>query len=356
MTPLLLLFWLVTMPTASVDCSLWVDVNPTAAQVTEACGSIDLSGHTVRLVYLGSGEIACEQAGTDIFRLSQLCSSFNLGIYQIQVVSAPTRNLACSVISADDPPSDAEILAACGQADLDRYKSGALILEPMGTAPKSYQAAPSCSVPPVTIGGGMFETPPSAEALTTSAPLQFLAGRLIWFGIVHADCDGWSGVDPETGGATSCGMRSARAVVNAWQNRFDGDIYAAAIAENVPASLLKRVLSIESQFWPLWGNRPAGETGIAQLTMGAADTYLRIYGPEDYGVLSPDEQAGLQSLFLAGLRCEPCDLQGALNHERANIVTYARVLRAYRCASTDWRDALVRWNGETYTQRVERGG
>jgi hypothetical protein len=46
-------------------------------------------------------------------------------------------------------------------------------------------------------------------------------------------------------------------------------------------------------------------------------------------------------------------LPAAVQKERENIIYYARILRAYACSSSNWRAALVLWNGEPYTQKVE---
>jgi hypothetical protein len=201
-------------------------------------------------------------------------------------------------------------------------------------------------------GVGLYDQPTAAADLATSEPLTWLAGRLIWYGQVKPDCLGLSGLDPVTLAANACGMEATSEKVSDWQNQFDADIYAAASTEGVPARLLKRVLKVESQFWPLWDERPAGEIGMAQVTLAGADQYLRWYDPY-YNTASVKNQQGMQAAFLASLRCDNCSLYEATAKERANIVTYARILRSYRFTADDWRGALVRWNGEDYASKVE---
>ncbi len=94
-----------------------------------------------------------------------------------------------------------------------------------------------------------LSTPESPEELHTDIPYAYLAGMLIQNGVVSAgDCPG-NGLLP-SGLANPCGLEKARTIVTEWQNRFDTAIYQAAVNEQVPAQLLKKLFAQESQFWP----------------------------------------------------------------------------------------------------------
>jgi hypothetical protein len=143
-------------------------------------------------------------------------------------------------------------------------------------------------------------------------------------------------------------------LVVAWQNQYDPEIIAAAAEAGVPADLLKRILLVESQMWPLWGIRPAGEIGIAQLTPNAADRYLSATQPEWYA-LAEWQRVDARQALINELTCHNCTLAEAAYKERLNVRVYAHILRAYAIAGGTWEQALVLWNGEPYARLVLSG-
>lgn len=341
MVDMLFVFWLVTQPTPDIVCTLWVSTSPKAADIAQACGSIELSGNTLRLVDIGSGEVACERPAADVFSVAQLCARWDLGIYRIQILTPPTRKLVCSITAATAQPTDAEILTTCGQQTLDRYHSGELALQDAGRVEVS--AGPKACNPPLLLTGfGLLEQPASQDDLATSIDYRLLAGRLLWFGIIRADCDGWSGVDPVNGAATDCGMRSARQATIRWQNTYDPDILAASRAYNVPARLLKALIAAETQFWPLWTGED-GERGLTQITDGAADMVM-LYTQPGYALLTVDGRMYARAAWRNPLACELCNLGQAVTHARRSMPRLAEALAAYWCAFGSWDAALRGWN------------
>jgi hypothetical protein len=184
--------------------------------------------------------------------------------------------------------------------------------------------------------------------LATGKDYYLLAGRLIWWGLVKPHCDGWSGIDPWTGAATECGMIYARSRMIEWQNSFDGQLYEAAQQTNVPPRLLKAVMGLESQFWPLWVP-PADERGLIQLTEAGADIALR-YSPEIYAEICPlatadcsgpydtrsgDVQLMIRAVLLGHITHSDTFPILALEASRKDVLTYSRVLSAYYCYTAE---------------------
>lgn len=115
----------------------------------------------------------------------------------------------------------------------------------------------------------------SQQAQASSIGYVYLAGRLISTGQVDASsCHNYGLMI--LGYSTICGLETAWPLVIEYQNRLDPEINAAARAAGIPGQLLKRLIAIESQFWPdqhiNWG--AAGEAGLGQLTHNGADTLL----------------------------------------------------------------------------------
>jgi hypothetical protein len=128
------------------------------------------------------------------------------------------------------------------------------------------------ALPPVGSLPQWLTTPDSTALLSSAAPYQYLAGRLIAQGIVDAsDCPG-GGLLPN-GYADACGLEKALPVVQEWQNRFDSEILTAANATGVSAQLMKNIFAQESQFWPGAFKDPK-EFGLGQLTDNGAETIL----------------------------------------------------------------------------------
>jgi hypothetical protein len=117
-----------------------------------------------------------------------------------------------------------------------------------------------------------LSTPDDQVFLSTGEPLQYLAGRLIFQGLVDAtECPN-NGL-LENGYADACGLSKARPMVDLWQNQFDPRILAVAQESGLPAQLLKNLFAQESQFWP-GVFRVAKEYGLGQLTDTGADAVL----------------------------------------------------------------------------------
>lgn len=58
-----------------------------------------------------------------------------------------------------------------------------------------------------------------------------------------------------------------------WQNAYDAEILNAGNAEFIPPKLLKGVIAVESQFWPLW--EIEGEYGLGMITEDGVDMLLK---------------------------------------------------------------------------------
>lgn len=115
-------------------------------------------------------------------------------------------------------------------------------------------------------------SPQTVEELQSAIPYYYLAGMLIERGAVDASTCEYSGLAGEHN-ANQCGIQKAMPQVIAWQNRFDQEIFNVSNDTGVPAQLLKRIFSKESQFWPgMYEN--FDEAGLGQMTEQGADTLL----------------------------------------------------------------------------------
>ena len=197
--------------------------------------------------------------------------------------------------------------------------------------------APFCQPPNVPTGTGLLETPSTAYALYTDDELLLLSERLSWY-----DRD-------ET--------------TTEWQNKFNFEIWTGAKVYGVPAMLLKRLIGVESQYWPLWKGS-SDEVGLMQITDSGADVLMR-YDAETfkqycakavffkscekgYHVLTEKQQRLIRDVFRADLICHGCTVEQAVEHERANVLIYARMLNAYGCRNGwNWVEALRDYNGGT---------
>jgi hypothetical protein len=346
MATIMLMFYLLLPPQNTPRCVLWLPAAATSADVSAACGEINLDEYSVNFRVIYNDKVLCEKPARAVLNPPAYCNlPFTLDNFKMEIFKKGTlETILCSIESPNNPPTRDEIATACNQEALDQYDAGVATLRFVSEIQPAEEPAPACVIEEP-------EQPASADDLATGEPYTWLAGRLLWYGLVTADCDSYSGLDPVTLAANECGLKSAADKVHHWQNQFDGEIYAAARSEGVPAKLLKDVIAVESQFWPLWENRPAGEIGLAQITPAALDTYLRYYQP-GYDALPLARRADALYQTANALRCENCSLEQAVQKERENIPLYARILRAHRCASTDWRAALVLWNGEEYAKKV----
>lgn len=241
-------------------------------------------------------------------------------------------------------------------------------VEPAGIKQPEVIVEPfSCPIQKLQIGFGMYQQAPSADALLTDESLTWLAGKLIWGGVVKTGCYG-SGLDPYTLAADACGMAFARADVIRWQNQFNDAIFSSSVAYNVPARLLKRMIRIESQYWPFY-TAPAGEIGVMQVTDNGLDTLLRFDPELDPFYFERDDQNKFWSRAITRdqLYCVSCTLEDAVTNIKNNMDTYARLLAAFHCRAVTinpallsqgdlaWRQAVLDYNGSAdYLTRIEQ--
>jgi len=200
-------------------------------------------------------------------------------------------------------------------------------------------------------------------AQPSSEGFAYLAGRLISSGQADpGDCPDYGLMN--SGYASVCGLDQAWPMVIEYQNQLDQQITEAAAAQEIPGQLLKRVIAIESQFWPdqhiNWG--AAGEAGLGQLTHNGADTLLMwdsgqyeavcrpLFGSEcDYSYYSLDDwqRSALQNEIMNNPSLET--LARAI---RANAGQAGGIIRditgdrpgAYMSHADLWRAALVNYN------------
>jgi hypothetical protein len=170
-----------------------------------------------------------------------------------------------------------------------------------------------------------LEQPLSAGYLATTNRYLYLAGHLIQSGMVDGTgCSGYGLLQNRT--ANPCGEKLAAEKVLEWQNRYDQQIYTAALKYNVPARLLKGIIAQETQFWPY----PVApfEHGLGRITENGADMLLTwnipiyleaclsLYSDDrcssGYSSLDPAEQAMLRGKVLSAVGTErELDLLGA---------------------------------------------
>jgi len=125
---------------------------------------------------------------------------------------------------------------------------------------------------------GWLKTVPM-EQLFTDHYYYYLAGQILVNGISNApNCwnGGISGENPQY--STNCGVLSVFGDVCLYQNAYNEEIAQASEGTGVPNRLIKRVIAVESQFYPnAFGI--AGERGLYQFTRDGADTLFRWNGP-----------------------------------------------------------------------------
>lgn len=341
---LIYIWYLLTTPTDKLICTLWVSRPPDNAALVSACGNLAHRNLMIwRAVNIQSGVIACEGSASELPAL--LCSLAPLSNYRIEVIWPNYQEFECTVTMTDPGTPDANTVDnQCPQQAAD-FDSGNLILKFMGSRPKDLAPAPVCPLKPLATGAGFYELPPGSGDLQTSKPYAILAGKLIWYGLVTPKCFGWSGVDPITHAATQCGLESAMPLLVNWQNQFDQAIYDAAIQAQVPPKLLKGLISVESQFWPL-AVGTIGEAGMIQLTDAGADISLH-YSPKlyasmcpsaidsqecsnPYDTLSSSEKAAVRDYLRAALTFQGTPDQAISNAEDTMWIN-ANILSAYYC-------------------------
>jgi hypothetical protein len=343
-------FYLILHLLASQHCALWVGSLPTSADVAAACGQIDFAQYEIVVQDLVTGDEVCRP--DDVYTLNGCHLDQRLDNYRI-VIMQPARDvLACAVTLEHEQPTRADLTDACPAWALAEYDAGRGEIQFAKSEPIP-QPAPLCPKAQINSGPGLYDQPASAAELATDEPLTLLAGRLIWHGIVRPNCPGgYSGIDSTTLSADGCGMAAARKDVTIWQNRFDEAIYQAAVAEGVPARLLKYLLMSETQFWTLPTPGADGELGAFQVTDNGLDTLMRYTDPT-YGGLTVERQFYIRAQVRDSLACDYCNIGQADAHLRANMHIYARLLASYRCqVNGDWQSAAVAWN-EIYSEKLQ---
>lgn len=199
------------------------------------------------------------------------------------------------------------------------------------------------TLPPIGGPPTWLTTPPNVESLNTDVPYTYLTAQLIKQGAVDVSACPDGGLLPDET-ASTCGMEVAREAVTAWQNQFDEIILSVARDTGVPANLLKRMFSIESQFWPGASNKT--DIGLGQLTPEGADTTLLWNPPffkqfcplvmdsaecsKGYLGLTEEQQEYLRlALFDAvNANCEECPLGIDLDRANFSIGVFAHTLLA----------------------------
>lgn len=324
---ILYLWLLLTIPADRVVCSMWVDQLPSQVQTIEACGTADLTPYRLDVQY--NGTTICSKPAAEMGNILNECAIGSLDDYRLVIIQPKYQEAICTVTtSANREPNEQEIYSQCPDAPAN-YQ-----LRFTGTREDQPKVTTICKPPPIT----------QPATIATSETYHLLAGKLIWFGIAKAECEGgYSGVDAATFAATPCGMAGARDEMIAWQNSLDADILAAAREQNVPAPLLKDIIARETQFWTWTG--VDGEHGLIQITDDGAAVVLHVYQP-GYYKLTPRAQLEARSAWLRQLDCLYCTPQEGIIHARRAMPLYAQALAAYYCMFGSWDEAVRAWNVE----------
>jgi hypothetical protein len=355
---LIYIWYLITAPADKVICSMWISQPPTRDEIIAACGTVDLQPY--RLDVRDGSDTVCTLPAASLFWVQSDCYlPAALDQYSLLIIEPEHSDLICSLTLDHEGRPSAEDVAEQCPAALAAWTAGRLDAKLVSSAPRPPLPAEGCRMPSIATGAGLFETPLMPALMATHEPYALLGGRLIWWGYVIPACGSFSGLDPYTLAANPCGMASAQPKVTEWQNQFDGEIWIAAKSYSVPAVLLKRMIGIESQFWPLW-TAPAGEVGIAQVTDQGIDILLR-YDTElaahtcsqirsncsrGYPILSEHDQAAMRAAILSQLSCGHCSPTQAAEASRQDVDLYARMLRAFYCyagevAEPSWPNAIA---------------
>lgn len=322
---MIFVWFLLTIPHDHLLCELWTRQLPTQAALVQSCGTDALAPYRMDVTY--NGIIICTKPAASLVTVQSECAlNGPLDQYRLRIVEPNYQTLiGCSVTtSTKDEPSAYEIHKQCPDAhDFVVRFSGSRQADPV----------PALCKPP------SLQQPVS---IATSENYYLLAGKLIWYGLAHAQCpNGLSGVDPVTFAATACGMDGARAKVIDWQNSLDQSILTAAREWNVPADLLKRIIASESQFWIWTGVN--GEHGLAQITDDGAHVVLHMY-EKGYYALSSTQQAQARAAWLNSLDCFGCTPLQTLEKAKADMPKTAQALAAYYCMYGSWNEAARAWN------------
>jgi hypothetical protein len=198
--------------------------------------------------------------------------------------------------------------------------------------------------PPIGGTPAWLSTPSRHELIASENPYYYLAGRLIFQGLVDASYCPSNGLLPN-GYANACGLEQARPLVEEWQNQFDAQIIEAANKTGIPAQLMKNLFAQESQFWPGVFRVP-NEFGLGQLTDSGTDAVL-LWNTEFYTQFCPlvlsketcnkgylgltaDEQSILRGALAlqAKTDCPECATGVDLTNTNFTVLLFANTLQA----------------------------
>ena len=203
----------------------------------------------------------------------------------------------------------------------------------------AYGAAPNQPLPL------WLQVDATVSDLATQNRYDILTGHLLKTGIVNGSSCPSRGMNPD-GSPNGCGLDVAQTEMVNWQNRYDVTILASAQSSNVPPSLMKAVIAVESQFWPApdWIK---GEIGLGQMTEFGADLLLsqrpgfyhqvctQALSNEEcaqaYPFLSDSNRAMLRGLVLRSLDTTCATCQGGINTSKGDQAV--RVLAETMAAS-----------------------
>jgi hypothetical protein len=168
----------------------------------------------------------------------------------------------------------------------------------------------SDSLPPGSLDWGIFSPaddslpdslvqPLDAAGLNTSDDYHYLSGYLIQSGQVDASSCSDGGLYT-VGSSSPCGDLAARNLTIAWQNKYDPQILQSAQKYNVPAKILKGIISQESQFWPETGS--PYEKGLGSITESGIELLLNWNIPFYLEICQPLYGEGICSYGYSSLK------------------------------------------------------
>ena len=239
---------------------------------------------------------------------------------------------------------DAQVRVAAGTGDNADYWYADVISTQWRGAPQAACSQTWDAFPPVGGPPDWLSTPQRFEDLASDIPYDYLAGNLITQGVVDASTCSDGGL-LSNGLASTCGIEQAQTAVEEWQNRFDDEIFSAALKTDIPAQLLKNLFSRESQFWPgVFTDRP--EVGLGSMTDNGADTTL-LWNPsfyeqycplvltdnycrKGYAQLKPQQQAVLRGALVRSVNatCADCPAGLDLTQAEFSVSVFAETMAA----------------------------
>ncbi|HEY3372514.1 MAG TPA: hypothetical protein VGK10_16790, partial [Prolixibacteraceae bacterium] len=111
--------------------------------------------------------------------------------------------------------------------------------------------------------------PQDPGELNTEKSLHYLAAKLMTSGVVDArDCPG-NGFDGNA--PNPCGLERVKDQMTAWQNQYDFNILLFSKDEHIPPIILKTLIEVESQFWPISQRFFVDEIGLGQINQLGID-------------------------------------------------------------------------------------